>query len=78
MRHVLECGASARQRAIMERHLAELRAERVRPSDQAGPVCYPLYKPPRVPKMGDGKRAKAVKRGRGAATAASRRAERDG
>jgi len=77
MRHVLEHGLTERQREIVARHLDAIRAERVKPSDQSGPISYPLYKAPRVPKMGDGKRATADERGRGAATAASRRVERD-
>jgi len=77
MRHILRCGLSARQREIVHRHAAEIAQERHYICfHSAYPDGNPLTRKTQPPKAQEAP-AKERRRGRGAATAASRRVAGD-
>lgn len=83
MRHLVGGEVTPEQRAIIQREWHKIDSVTLGPRAAVSACAYeghsPTYKPPKpAPKDGgNGSRADAAKRGRGAATAASRRAEKE-
>lgn len=82
MRHLVGGEVTPEQRAIIQREWHKIDSVTLGPHAAVSACAYeghsPTYRPPKPATTdGNGTRAKAGKRGRGAATAASRRAEKE-